>query len=93
MAVGLRMASRAQVPIVYFADQLLGILTASDLQELIHFRFQPVVILLGCGRSDIEEIGEANDLPDQLEKFRLPILERVPPHLDRVGRQLRHLSM
>src|SRR3546814_20649723 len=49
---------------------------------------EPVVIFLRRGRADVEEIGEADDLPQQLEELRLPVFERVAAHLDQIGRDL-----
>src|SRR3546814_19224188 len=49
---------------------------------------EPVVIFLRRGRADVEEIGEADDLPQQLEELRLPVFERVAAPLDQIGRDL-----
>src|SRR3546814_12857932 len=52
------------------------------------FGLEPVVIFLRRGRAGVEEMGEADDLPQQLEELRLPVFERVAAHLDQIGRDL-----
>src|SRR5687768_13915195 len=74
-------------------DQLFGRLAAVDPKQRVDLCLHPVVILLRGGRADVEEISEADDLPEQLEEFRLPVLERVSAHLGEIGGQFRLLAM
>ena len=77
---------------VEIGDQRFTLLSV-ELEQLVDLSLHAIVILLGGWRTDIEEVSEANDLPEQLQEFRLPVFERVPAHLDQIGAELRLLSM
>src|SRR3546814_8397336 len=77
MPVRLRMAGLAQIAAIDLLDQRVGAVAARNTDEFVDLGLEPVVIFLRRGRADVEEIGEADDLPQQLEELRLPVFERV----------------
>jgi nicotinate-nucleotide pyrophosphorylase (carboxylating) len=80
VAVRPGVAAGAQIMVVELADQFLRFLAAVHPQQRVDLGLDPVVILLRRRRADVEEISEADDLPDQLQELGLPILERVAAH-------------
>src|SRR3546814_18192631 len=84
----LRMAGLAQIAAIDRLDQRVGAVAARNTDEFVALGLEPVVIFLRRGRADVEEIGEAADLPQQLEELRLPVFERVAAHLDQIARDL-----
>ena len=68
----------------------LAHLHAAERWEL---RLQAIIVFLGSRRADVEEIGEAEDLPEELQELGLPVLERVAKHLVRVARHFRRLAV
>ncbi len=63
------------------------------MEQGIDLGLEPVVIFLRRRRADVEKIGEADDLPQQLEEFRLPVFERIAAHLDQIGSDLGRASV
>lgn len=52
-----------------------------EMEQRVDLRLQPVVIFMAARGSEIKEIGEADDLPEELQKLRLPVLKCVAQHL------------
>lgn len=76
-----RMTAAPLVVFVYLLKNLPASLVADQFQQGVDLGFQTVVILLRGWRADVEEVGEAHHLPQELQKLRLPVLERVPANL------------
>ena len=84
MAVGLGMSAGTQIMLVEVGDQLLGFLAADHAHDRVELGLGAVVILLRRRRADVEEVGQADDLPQKLQELRLPILERVAAGDDQI---------
>src|SRR3546814_12556129 len=80
MPVRLRMAGLAQIAAIDLLDQRVGAVAARKTDEFVDLGLEPVVIFLRRGRADVEDIGEADDLQQQLAELRLPVFERVAAH-------------
>ncbi len=78
----------AVVLAVEHRDHALPILRVELAEDRIELGFLPLVALAGLGRAHVEQQGEATDLPQELEKLRLPVLERVARHLDDIRAHL-----
>ena len=77
MVVGLRVAVVARVFVIDRFDQLFRLLAGVDAQQRIDLGFDAVVVFLRARRADVEEIGQPDDLSQQLKKLGLPVLEGV----------------
>lgn len=93
MAVGEGMSLFSEEIAVDLGDDSIPIRATLKANKCIYLGLYPVVIFLRAGRSDIEKIGKADDLPQKLQKFRLPVLERVAHHLVQPIGQLRNLAV
>src|SRR5688572_15388583 len=60
----------------------LGVNLADDLLQHL---LRSVLAFLRLWRADVEQQREPDDLPQQLQEFGLPVLERVAQHLDDEG--------
>ena len=57
-------AALAVVPAINLLDQLKAALLADQFKQGVQLGFGAVVIFLRGGRTDIEEVGQTNDLPE-----------------------------
>ena len=65
-------------PDCQLGDRLLCALRIESAQDEIDLRFLALVAFARLRRADIEDEGEARHLPEQLQEFRLPVLQRIP---------------
>lgn len=77
MPVHRGVAAVTQVGVVDLGGEGEASLTPDQLQQGVDLRLEPLVILLRRRRADMEEVGQANDLSEQLQEPRLPVLEPV----------------
>jgi hypothetical protein len=54
------------ISFVELADQPLCVLWIDLLEDGVELVFEPVVLFLGLRRTNVEEVGQSQDLPDQL---------------------------
>jgi hypothetical protein len=73
-----------QIAAVDLTYQFIRSTAAVHAQKLVDFRFEPIIILFRGWRAYVEKVSEADNLPYELKEFRLPVLEGVASHLDRV---------
>src|SRR5215207_6719820 len=67
--------------VVYILQEVVAFLRLHSKQYGIDLGLDPVVALLGLRRADVQQNGQARDLPKQLQELRLPVLQRVTHHL------------
>lgn len=91
--MNIRMAAAAVMAFIDFLYQGQTALLSHQFKQCVDLGFLPIAVFLGRRRSDIEKIGQPHHLPQQLQELRLPVLEGVAPHFDRVGGKLRRLMM
>jgi len=91
--MNIRMAAAAVMAFIDFLYQGQASLLSHQFKQRVDLGFLPIAVFLGRRRSDIEKIGQPDHLPQQLQELRLPVLEGVTPHLDRVSGKLRRLMM
>ena len=68
-------------PLVEVGDDAVGAVPVHRAEDGVDLLLEPVVLLARLGGAHVQEQGEARDLPDELEKLGLPVLQRAAPDL------------
>ncbi|MNE98292.1 hypothetical protein D3C80_1967900 [compost metagenome] len=79
--------------LINLPDERFTLFLTDKLEKGVDLGLDAIVVFFGRRRADVEEVGQPDDLPEQLQELRLPVLEGVTAHLDQVGVHLRRLAV
>ena len=65
----------ASIVAIDLGDQTVGLLATDRSQDGVELGLDPIIALFGLRRTDMEQEGEAADLPEQLQALSIPSLQ------------------